>query len=351
MAGTGNGNRTPKKTTVQNGKTKPFSTVNYRDARLAKERQRRQYEQQKKEKIIFALFVVIIIVLILIAILVFKKAIDNGEAADSQTDTDTTDVSDTGSSEPSEELDSFLREMCAKDQIFEGNLIFVDSTYPFAASTPDLAEIYSGRTKFQSGSKTVYSYYTPDTTPKLSTETLAALNKMADDFYETTGNNDLYVNKAYDSSAATDHATGLAFDLSVYTIEHQLYVLDDEAVSSDFEWVFDNYYKYGFVMESPAESGERYYHFRYVGIPAAAYMFKNNIGLDDFLKLLRDEHTFENGNTHAVSVTTDDGGRYEMYYVAATGGDMTSVPVSENALFFSISGDNMNGFIVTVRIG
>ena len=71
MATAGNGGRTPKKPTPsQNGKTKPFSTVNYRDSRLAKEKQRRQYEQQKKEKIIFALFVVIIIVLILIAFLI-----------------------------------------------------------------------------------------------------------------------------------------------------------------------------------------------------------------------------------------------------------------------------------------
>ena len=70
MAATGNGGRKPKN--PQNGNTRYFSTVNYRDARLAKEKQRRQYEQQKKEKIIFALFVVIIIMLILVAILVFK---------------------------------------------------------------------------------------------------------------------------------------------------------------------------------------------------------------------------------------------------------------------------------------
>ena len=51
MAGTGNNGKTPKN--PQNGKTKPFSTVNYKNAHLAKEKQRRQYEQQKKEKIIF----------------------------------------------------------------------------------------------------------------------------------------------------------------------------------------------------------------------------------------------------------------------------------------------------------
>ncbi|MBO5306211.1 MAG: D-alanyl-D-alanine carboxypeptidase family protein [Clostridia bacterium] len=355
MATAGNGGRTPKRPSpqAQNGKTKPFSTVNYRDARLAKERQRRQYEQQKKEKIIFALFVVIIIVLILIAILVFKNAIDKGEASDTNdTGTDTTTgVADT--KEPPEELDSYLKEMCAKDQIYKGDLIFVDSTHSFTATPEELTEIYTGRTKFPnaSGTKPIYSYYTPDITPKLSGETLTALNKMADEFYETTGNNDLYVNKAYDAAAQNDHATGLAFDLSVYTIDGKLFVLDDEEASSDFAWVFSNYYKYGFIMQSPEQSGERYYHFRYVGIPAATYMFKANIGLDAFLKLLREQHAFADGKTNALSVTTDDGGRYEMYYVEATGGDMTSVPVPEDTLFFSISGDNQNGFIVTARMG
>lgn len=342
MAGTGYGARPPKKPAAQNGKTKAFTSVNYKNARLAKEKQRRQYEQQKKEKIVFALFVVVIIMLILIAILVFKKAIDNGEAADTQNDTTTLAPETT---DPPEALDSFLKEMCGKDQIRKGNLILVDAAHPFSA-TVDLANIYSGRNKFQNA----YSYYLPDSTTTLSTTALAALNQMADDFYELTGNNDLYVDKAYDASATNDHATGLAFDLSVYTLDHKHYALDDAAASSDFEWIFNNYYKYGFVMETPAQSGERHYHFRYVGIPEATYMFQNNITLGVFLAKLRSEHAFANGQTNATTIITDDGAHYELYYVESTGGDMTSVPVPENAIFFSISGDNSGGFVVTARM-
>ncbi|MBO4979297.1 MAG: D-alanyl-D-alanine carboxypeptidase family protein [Clostridia bacterium] len=350
MAGTANGGRTPKRPTAPNGKTKPFSSVNYRDARLAKERQRRQYEQQKKEKIVFALFVVVIIVLILIAILVFKKAIDNGEANDTQTDTETTTAPIEQTTPPDvQALDQFLKEMCGKEQIHTGNLLLVDASHPFTASVESV-NVYSGRTKFQKGEKTVYSYYLPDTTPTLSADALTALNQMADDFYELTGNNDLYLDKAYDAAAIGDHATGLAFDLSVYTIKQEHYELSDATASSDFEWVFNNYYKYGFVMESPAQSGERHYHFRYVGIPAATYLFRNEITLGEFLTKLTADHAFADGKTNATSVTTDDGAVYEFYYVEATGGDMTSVPVHEDALFFSISGDNRNGFVVTVRM-
>ena len=350
MAGTGN-YKSPKKPTAQNGKTKAFASVNTRDARLARERQRRQYEQQKKEKIVFALFVVVIIVLILIAILVFKKAIDNGEANDTQNHTETTTapVEETTPPPAEQTLDTFLKEMRGKEQIRQGDLILVDATHPFTASV-SLADVYSGRTKFYKGEKTVYSYYLPDSTSKLSAEALTALNKMADDFYNATGNNDLYVDKAYDASATGDHATGIAFDLSVYTIDHKHYALNDAAASSDFAWVFNNYYKYGFVMESPAQSGERYYHFRYVGIPTATYMFRNNITLGTFLTTLRTQHAFANGMTNAASVTTDDGARYELYYVETSGGDMTSVPIPDGAIFFNISGDNMNGFVVTVRM-
>lgn len=351
MAGTGYGGRSPKKPTAQNGSTKPFTSVNYRNAHLAKERQRRQYEQQKKEKIVFALFVVVIIVLILIAILVFKNAIDNGEAKDTQTNTETTTAPIEETTPPigEQNLDSFLKEMCGKEKIHQGSLIFVDGTHPFTAAV-ELANVYSGRTKFPGASKTVYSYYLPDSNVTLATDALAALNQMADDFYELTDNNDLYVDKAYDASATGDHKTGLAFDLSVYTIDHKHYALDDAAASSDFDWVFNNYYKYGFVMETPAQTGERYYHFRFVGIPAATYMFRNGITLNDFLTKLRSEYAFADGKTNATSVTTDDGAHYEMYYVASTGGDMTSVPIPENTLFYSISGDNMNGFVVTVRM-
>ena len=347
MAGTGNSGRTPQRPSAQNGKTKPFTSVNTRDARLAKERQRRQYEQQKKEKIVFALFVVVIIVLILIAILVFKKAIDNGEANDTHNyiETTTEPIEETTPPPNEQTLDSFLKEMCSKEQIREGTLILVDASHPFSASF-ELTEIYFGRNKFQN----VYSYYPPDSNIKLSKIALEALNQMADDFYKLTGNNDLYVDKAYDASATGDHSTGLAFDLSVYTRDHKHYVLDDAAASSDFKWIFNNYYKYGFVMESPAQSGERYYHFRYVGIPTATYMFRNNITLGTFLTTLRTQHAFANGMTNAASVTTDDGARYDLYYVEASGGDMTSVPIPENAIFFNISGDNMNGFVVTVRM-
>ena len=136
MAGNGYGGRPPKKPTAQNGKTKPFTSVNYKDARLAKERQRRQYEQQKKEKIVFALFVVVIIVLILIAILVFKKAIDNGEANDTQsnTETTTTPIDQTTPSTDPQELDHYLKEMQGKDGIRKGDLVFVDAAHPFAAT-------------------------------------------------------------------------------------------------------------------------------------------------------------------------------------------------------------------------
>lgn len=344
MATAGNGGRTPKKPTPsQNGKTKPFSTVNYRDSRLAKEKQRRQYEQQKKEKIIFALFVVIIIVLILIAFLIFKKALGNSE---DPAETTTSPVETT--IEPPQELDSFHKEMCSKEQIYKGALVLVDASNPFTASKPELANIYSGRNKHPNGEKTAYSYYPANASLDVSTETLAALNRMADDFYTLTKQIDLTVAKAYDESAKNDHATGLAFDLSVYT--DKTFVLDDKAVYSDYEWVFKNAHKYGFIMIAPEQSGEYHYHFRFVGIPAATYMYENQIGLGDFLKLLRDEHAFADGKFNALSITTSDGVTQDMYYVEAAGGDMTGVPIPENTIFSEISGDNMNGFIVTVRM-
>ncbi len=348
----------------ESGDTRPFRTVKAtgahsvnrrpaksRDPQLAREKQRRQYEQQKKEQIVFLLFVVVLIALILVAILVFKKAMGNDEDPNETQDTGgatTTEAPDT-SGDIQEPTVEYRREMRAAEDVGKGLLILLDPSKSYKGGDVALENIYAGRTPFKKGEKTVYSYYTPDTTPTISAETLAALNQMADDFYGETGNNDLYVDKAYD--AAGEHASGNCVDLSVYTIDSKHYLLDDEKASEDFEWVFANYYKYGFVMQTPAESGERYHHFRYVGKVAAALMHEKKLDLAGLVELLKSSHSYvADSKIPSLSYTAADGAVYELYYVAASGGDMTGIPIPEGALHTEISGDNDGGFIAIVRM-
>ena len=346
--------------TGKNGKTRAFTSVNYSAARLAREKQRREYEQQKKEKLIFALFVVIILVMILFAILIFKKVLGNDEPIDAESGTDTVETS-ADTENPPVVASAYRNEVLAKKEIYTGTLLLIDSSHSYrAAETVDIQNVYSSRTKFDKASAKngyVYSYYTAGTEEELESQTLAALNAMADEFYKLKGNNDLYIhtNSAYVKNASDEHATGRAFDLSVYTIDYQHYELDDDAISSDFDWIKQNYYKYGFIRRYPENKAsvtgvsDEPYHFLYVGIPHAYYMYKNDLCLEEYLELLRTEHSFADEGKNNLVFTTEDGSRYEVYYVAADG-DMVNVPVLADSESYTVSGDNAGGFVVTVKL-
>lgn len=345
----------------KNGKTRPFNAVNYSAARLAREKQRREYEQQKKEKLIFALFVVIILVMILFAILIFRNVLGGEDPATSDTEATT----DTQSSTPPDTdavpaSETYEDMKIPKSDLYAGHLLLINSSQSYRATeTVTIENIYGSRTKFEKASAKngyVYSYYTAGAEDTLESETLAALNAMADDFYKLTGNNDLYIhtNSAYVKNASDEHATGRAFNLSVYTIDYVRYELSDPKVSSDFDWIKENYYKYGFIRRYPEGKTEitgvsdEPYHFLYVGVPHAYYMYKNDLCLEEYLELLRTRHAFGSSEGN-LSFTTEDSVCYEVYYVPAEG-DVVTVPVYINNDSYSISGNNANGFVVTVKL-
>lgn len=347
----------------KNGKTRPFTAVNYSAAKLAREKQRREYEQQKKEKLIFALFVVIILVMILFAILIFRKVLGDDEPIGTETETETQTQTeapeDTGTQPVSNTYEQIMVE---KSDLHAGHLLLINGSHSYrAGETLDLQNIYASRTKFEKANsdKIVYSYYTAGSEGKLERETLAALNAMADAFYEKYGNNDLYIHTpdaAYVKEATDEHATGRAFDLSVFTADYVRYSLDDPSISSDFNWVKENYYKYGFIRRYPAHKAEitgvsdEPYHFLYVGTAHSYYMYENDLCLEEYLELLRTKHTFKNGGANNLAVTTDGGERYEIYFVAADG-DKISLPIPSACESYSYSGNNADGFVVTVKYG
>lgn len=92
--------------------------------------------------------------------------------------------------------------------------------------------------------------------------------------------------------------------------------------------------------------------FRYVGVPHAGYITSHNTTLEAYLSLLQSNYTYSKShlllNAAGEEVKAKDA-VYEVYYVAAADGDSTQVPVPKN-YHYTISGDNMGGFIVTVNL-
>lgn len=82
----------------------------------------------------------------------------------------------------------------------------------------------------------------------------------------------------------SEHQTGLAFDLG--TAEN--HDINEFVESKEFKWMKNNAHKYGFILRYPY--GKKYitgyiyepWHYRYVGIDAATYIYNNNITFEEY---------------------------------------------------------------------
>ena len=112
-----------------------------------------------------------------------------------------------------------------------------------------------------------------------------------------------------------------------------------------------NSHKYGFVNSDPNETVHGSdeivpsTQFRYIGIPHATYIAESETisNFEQYVAELRNTY-----NAPSKALIVESGSEvYSIYYVAATDGDTVSIEIPEN-YEYTVSGDNSNGFIVTV---
>lgn len=198
----------------------------------------------------------------------------------------------------------------------------------------------------------------------LRPEVISALNSMMEAYVAETGFDKAIITDAYrsfdfqqalnrNSSAAagpgySDYHSGATFYIEAY-VDGGIYSLSSlsQAKSS---WLKEHMAEYGFIERSPSakKSVVGYaipWQLRYVGVPHAMYMKENNLCLEEYLNLLAEKHTYSGEH---LSVTTSDG-VYEIFCVTAADGGIVKLPIPENREY-TVSGDNMNGFIVTVKV-
>jgi len=90
-------------------------------------------------------------------------------------------------------------------------------------------------------------------------------------------------NKMAAKPGFSEHQTGLSIDIQTYGSSTKNFEEFDE-----FKWLQNNAYKYGFILRYP--KGKEYitgyeyesWHYRYVGIEAATYIYENNITFDEY---------------------------------------------------------------------
>ena len=90
-------------------------------------------------------------------------------------------------------------------------------------------------------------------------------------------------NKIAAKAGFSEHQTGMAIDIQTYGSNAKTFEEFDE-----FKWLQDNAHKYGFILRYPKDkeylTGYEYesWHYRYVGIEAATYIYENDITFDEY---------------------------------------------------------------------
>lgn len=208
------------------------------------------------------------------------------------------------------------------------------------------------------------SYRLRDYTSAVLPVTIEHLNDMLDAFVAQGGPDDIMVvsgwrtyetqERLFNNSAAqnglehaqrfvaqpkgSEHHTGYAVDL--WSVNNNDYL----SYTEPYTWITDNCGDYGFILRYEKEKepvtgiGEETWHYRYVGFPHAWIVAENDFCYEEYIDYLRDypydgEHLLYDGA---------DGKSYEIYFVEGL-----EVPVPEEGEY-TVSGNNVDGFIVTV---
>ena len=137
----------------------------------------------------------------------------------------------------------------------------------------------------------------------------------------------------------SEHHTGLAVDFGVFAGGSRS-TFTGTGVTS---WFRRNSYNYGFILRYPPNrtritgTVHEPWHFRYVGLPHSYIISQNNWVLEEYLDMLR-EHRFED-----PFFAEHNGIEYRIYFTS----DL-SIQIPYDVIF-DISGNNVDGFIVTVH--
>ncbi len=265
--------------------------------------------------------------------------------------------------------EGYVLQNYSNTKVGEGDLVLVNYEYEYSFPSSMEKKIISMYGQTGHGTS-----YVLGSNIKLNTTIVPSLVKMLDDMKEanadTLSNGDKllissghrtleYQQELYDKAVASgtegysakagysEHHTGLALDLKIYTSKGA--TIDLRANEQD--WLTSNCANYGFIIRYPSEKTditqilEESWHFRYIGVPHAQYITENGLCLEEYIELLREEHTY--GKAEPLKYTSGDN-EYIIYFVPANEAESsTAVPVPASGKY-TVSGNNADGFIVTV---
>lgn len=266
----------------------------------------------------------------------------------------------------------------SSDDIHKGELILVNYENPYVFPAEDsLVNVYKNKTDTYA---VAYNDYLLDETA------LMAFNSFSDALAELTGEKCLLVNSTYRSledqqdtydsylesngedyvkeyvalPGCSEHHTGLSMDLTIRFEDGTYSLMSDYEHYDDINSLCT---AYGFIHRYPT-SKERYtgiahepWHYRYVGIPHAYASSELGLCLEEYISLLY-EYTLDgkllcigtDGEVYDATANALPQDGYAVYYVPATDG-VTAVSIPKSVAEYKVSGNNRDGFIVTLAFG
>ena len=313
-------------------------------------RKRRQERIRRERLTVLSICAVVILLLLTLAVFLFCLMADPPSHGENPDGGDTPDAGNP----PTSVIYTTVSKL--RQDLHVGELILVNENHAYVFPEVDtgLLNIYENRDSVDG----VTPYQVSYNTWKLRSSAFAALESMMQKYYAVSDDNSTLVTSAYRSyedqvnlgssipAGYSDHHTGYCAALQ----RMNLLTGGREKLESS-HWIYQNCHKYGYIVRYPAskslETGvsDYDYCFRYVGIPHATYITQNGLCLEEYVELLKTNYA---SGAH-LSIKGADGNDYEVYYVAASSSELTSIKIPQNYQY-TISGDNVGGFIVTIHL-
>lgn len=241
------------------------------------------------------------------------------------------------------------------DRIYSGNLILINAHYPYRESidTHTLTPVHSDKDKVLLN--------------RNAAEPLEKLMKKLGNWEQITAvsgwrsmheQSEIYDNSLKDNGKEfteqfvalpghSEHQTGLAIDLALKK-EQIDFICPDFPYTGICQTFRENAASYGFVERYPSDKenitgiSHEPWHFRYVGTPHAEIMVEYGFVLEEYILFLK---KYSYGKSPYVYQSKS--GDVEVSYLKATKVNTIFETNEKNAC--SISGNNIDGFIITER--
>nr|WP_063856920.1 D-Ala-D-Ala carboxypeptidase VanY-Pt [Paenibacillus thiaminolyticus]ACV60627.1 D,D-carboxypeptidase [Paenibacillus thiaminolyticus] len=235
------------------------------------------------------------------------------------------------------------------EQIYQGNLLLFNSKYPVRQES-----VKSDIVNLSKHNELINGYGLLDTNIYMSKGIAQKFSEMVNDALKE-GVSHFIINSGYrdfDEQSVLYQEMGADYALPAGYSEHNSGLSLDVGSSltkmeraPEGKWLKENAWKYGFILRYPKDktdvTGIQYepWHIRYVGFPHSAIMKEKNFALEEYMDFLKEQKSITTTIDHQV---------YKIFYYPISQNTTIHVPANGQ---YEISGNNMDGVIVTVYSG